>query len=489
METPRNSLSNFRVSKLQDLERKNSELIQRNINYEKLCVELKNEIEMLKAEIRSQVNTASHEFSQSDQNQTNYETDEEQLVNDVGHFETQPENDIRTQTEFLPEPAWSVVQGKKKRTRESPGNQNQRNIKQNTLNSYWEERNNSNQNRYAPLASDENTNEDTENSEPIAKPPPIFVDKVEHLEPLVTLLKNSTPNQFEVKSLRNNQVKVIPFSVESYKIIVDVLEKSNAEYHTYKLKTERGFKVILKNMHHSVDTNEVIAQLADKGHDVINIWNIKHWKTKQPLPIFEIELKPNPNNKEIYSIQHLMDSRINFEPPRPKKDIPQCINCQQYGHTKAYCKRRPKCIKCAGDHESRLCSRQNWADEVKCALCNGNHPANYKGCSVYKQIYKIQNPVESRQPQRVAVPIQQPVPSPSREINFQIQSQQRSTYSYAEAVCENVRPNSSHQKSKNSYPNMNDASELMVLLKGLIQQIQSMTTVLMNLLPRLISNV
>lgn len=36
---------------------------------------------------------------------------------------------------------------------------------------------------------------------------------------------------------------------------------------------------------------------------------------------------------------------------------------------------------------------------------------------------------------------------------------------------------------------MNDASELMALLKGLIQQIQSMTTVLMNLLPRLISNV
>jgi len=33
-----------------------------------------------------------------------------------------------------------------------------------------------------------------------------------------------------------------------------------------------------------------------------------------------------------------------------KREIPQCINCQSYGHTKSFCFRRAKCVKCAGDY-------------------------------------------------------------------------------------------------------------------------------------------
>lgn len=66
--------------------------------------------------------------------------------------------------------------------------------------------------------------------------------------------------------------------------------------------------------------------------------------------MFIVKLKLKVNNKHIYEIKSLMYCRIIFEPPRSKRDIPQCANYQEYKHTKPYCRRKPKCIKYAGDH-------------------------------------------------------------------------------------------------------------------------------------------
>lgn len=81
-----------------------------------------------------------------------------------------------------------------------------------------------------------------------------------------------------------------------------------------------------------------------------------------------------------------------FEPPRPKREIPQCANCQRYGHTKRFCYRSLRCVKCAGNHATTACLRKEWSDFVKCVLCSGNHPANYKGCMVYKDLQKTKYP-------------------------------------------------------------------------------------------------
>ena len=144
----------------------------------------------------------------------------------------------------------------------------------------------------------------------------------------------------------------------------------------------------MKNIHHSVDVEELKGELRELEHNVINIFNMKHRGTKLPLSMFVIEFEQQTNNKDIYDIKMLLHSRIVFEPPRPKRQIAQCARCQKYGHTKSFCHRKPKCIKCAGDHFSIDCPRKTRSDSVKCALCDGNHPANYKGCRVYQELQK-----------------------------------------------------------------------------------------------------
>jgi PAX-interacting protein 1 len=74
--------------------------------------------------------------------------------------------------------------------------------------------------------------------------------------------------------------------------------------------------------------------------------------------MFFVDLKQAPNNKEIYDITSLLRHRVKFEPPRQKRELPQCARCQHYGHTKAYCQLRPCCVKCLGDHATALCPRK-----------------------------------------------------------------------------------------------------------------------------------
>lgn len=79
-------------------------------------------------------------------------------------------------------------------------------------------------------------------------------------------------------------------------------------------------------MHYSTNLDDNKSAIKDLEHSVTNIWNIKQRITKKPLPIFIIDLQPYINNKTIYDIESLLQCRIVFEPPRPKRDLPQCTN-------------------------------------------------------------------------------------------------------------------------------------------------------------------
>jgi hypothetical protein len=45
-------------------------------------------------------------------------------------------------------------------------------------------------------------------------------------------------------------------------------------------------------------------------------------------------------------------------------------------------------VKCAGDNQTRHCPRKESSNDVRCVLCDGNHPANYKGCTAYKALQR-----------------------------------------------------------------------------------------------------
>ena len=49
------------------------------------------------------------------------------------------------------------------------------------------------------------------------------------------------------------------------------------------------------------------------------------------------------------------------------------------------------CVKCAQSHKTSDCPKRDRNTPAQCALCHGSHPANYKGCEVYREILARKN--------------------------------------------------------------------------------------------------
>jgi len=88
----------------------------------------------------------------------------------------------------------------------------------------------------------------------------------------------------------------------AYVNIVKELKSKNTEFHTYKPKQEKSFRVVLKHIHITANLDDIKKEIEDLGYTVTNIWNIKKQGTKKALHMFYVELKPKNNNKDIYDL-------------------------------------------------------------------------------------------------------------------------------------------------------------------------------------------
>ena len=217
-------------------------------------------------------------------------------------------------------------------------------------------------NRFSILETTEdsmNTTETVNNhhTQRIPPPPPIFIDNVIDIQTMIKSIEKDISKEDYKLKINNNHVKIVPTKPDAYRKLTKLLKTLNANFYKYQLKQERPFRVVLRNIHHSVDLDELKFELQTLGHEVTNISNIRHRVTKNPLSLFFVDIKQKENNKEIYNVNRLMNSIVKFEPLLVKKEIVQCKRCQRYGHTQKYCNHNFRCVKCAGSHPTDQCTK------------------------------------------------------------------------------------------------------------------------------------
>jgi len=116
------------------------------------------------------------------------------------------------------------------------------------------------------------------------------------------------------------------------------------------------------------------------------------------LPLFFLNIDPNKSDSDIFSITFILHIEVKIEEPYKKLQIPQRQNYQSYGHTRSYCAYPPICVKYGENHPSSSCIKS--PDLLaKCGLCQGAHPANYKGCTIYQKISRKHNNTSSKKTQ------------------------------------------------------------------------------------------
>ena len=276
--------------------------------------------------------------------------------------------------------------------------------------------------------------------------------------------------------MANNIIKLSCITPNTYREIVKHFKDKNIYFHTYQLKEERAFRVVIKHLHYTTDIHEIKRELSALGHKVRNITNLRHRQTKDPLNIFFIDLEPAYNNKEIYNLTAIQNKIIYVEPPHTNTNIPQCTRCQHYGHTQRYCNKQYACVKCGGKHNTSSCTKSR-DTPAKCVLCGGAHPANYKGCQHYHSILHGSNP--HRLNQTPQTPTSQhdhhPTPSPTNPPQPQHLQQQRS---YA-SVVSNVPKTADDQNTA--------LQSLLNELKTLFTQLLNQNTMILSMLTTLIN--
>ena len=83
------------------------------------------------------------------------------------------------------------------------------------------------------------------------------------------------------------------------------------------------------------------------------------------LPLFQVKLEPKRNNIEALEITHMLDTKIKTKLLKTRNSKPQC---KQIGHSKNYCNKMPKCVKCGENHLSNECTKSK-STKSECANC------------------------------------------------------------------------------------------------------------------------
>lgn len=246
-----------------------------------------------------------------------------------------------------------------------------------------------NQNRFAVLQEETDANYNATNS---SKPPPIYLREKNSNSLVKSLISLIGENEFYVTPIKRGKIfetKIQVMHEKNYRKIVSEFESQNKSFYTYQLKSAKGLLVVVKGVDSSVDPEEVKSGLEASGFKVKNVTNIKN-RERVPQPIFRVELQPGDTKLKknethpIYNLKYLLHRRVTVEEPHKRVGPIQCLNCQEYGHTKAYCKLPTVCVVCGELHGTVNCDKSKTDSQTKkCSNCGGNHTANYRGCPVY----------------------------------------------------------------------------------------------------------
>jgi hypothetical protein len=137
---------------------------------------------------------------------------------------------------------------------------------------------------------------------------------------------------------------------------------------------EAEIKEELEALHISVQD---VRQLRSKRRD-------QDPEKNRPLtPHFIISVARGPEVVKVRSLTELCGLRVQVETYIAPKGPLQCKRCQRFAHTQRNCGYAPRCVACGDAHPSETCATSK--QQLKCCSCGGNHTANYRGCSKWKE--------------------------------------------------------------------------------------------------------
>ena len=266
------------------------------------------------------------------------------------------------------------------------------------------------QNRYETLTSLD-TEAGSSHTHPThtRKPPPIIAEiQINNAGTLKTLAGKYT--QDIRMRYTNNTLKIHAENREAYEYVINKLNNGNIKYHTYATERTNIHKRTLKGLPNTITETEIKMELENLNLPIENVRQLKrthvenNTRTQTPLPIWILTFtKTEHLQEQINNTDSLFNVKIKFEQYKGLTGVTQCYRCQEFGHRAQYCHKTEKCVRCSGAHKVSNCSHTT---KLKCANCNGDHPASYRQCPKYITQTESQVHTQTQKPQ---IPRQIPI--------------------------------------------------------------------------------
>lgn len=221
----------------------------------------------------------------------------------------------------------------------------------------------------------ENDNDQSNYSNDQKNTTPIILRNKEKWTSLTNKFNEKKINYTKATSVKDG-IRIQPATVADYRAMYQLMKNLNVEFHTHQLKSERNLKVVIKGISTEIPVEDIKMYLEELGYPAINVSRM-NGKLGKPIQMALIEIARE--YKSIYSIKRVCGLDIDIEPLRSKGTI-QCHRCQLYGHVQRNCNAEFRCMKCAENHSTHLCTKPK-TTAAKCANCGGAHTSVWKNCS------------------------------------------------------------------------------------------------------------
>ncbi|CAH2106652.1 unnamed protein product [Euphydryas editha] len=121
-----------------------------------------------------------------------------------------------------------------------------------------------------------------------SKPPPIILYGVEDVNKLTEFLETTAERStFNYKIINKNQIRIITKDVNIYKNLISRIREKGLIGHTFNIKEERSYRLVIKNLHHTTPHNDIIdafreteTHFTNSNH--VNISNYNIYTTNHP---------------------------------------------------------------------------------------------------------------------------------------------------------------------------------------------------------------
>ena len=223
-----------------------------------------------------------------------------------------------------------------------------------------------------------------------AKTPPVYI-LYEEQKDLLQIIDALNHQDINGVIISNNTIKASPNDSLKQMELIRTLNNLGFQYHTYENKQLRTIRVMARGIHHLTPVDHIQKYINEKYKlDCVKVAPKLQYKTKKPLNMFMLTFANGSSIDDIFNIKEICRQIITIEAIKGTKEIAQCKKCQQFGHTKTYCARIPKCARCAETHLTKDCNKDGRSAPI-CVNCKGNHPASYRGCPNAKEAQKARN--------------------------------------------------------------------------------------------------